>query len=745
MRNIYFIFVVGVMLSLTSCIPENLVNLNDVEDVESVTVIAPSPIQFEPMTGSAMTKGTSVEDGNTLLFSWAVGDTLGIFPNKGNQVEFPITAVQGTTSATFDGGGWALRNNASYAAYYPFSVWNYHRDNETILLDYSGQVQDGNGSFAHLSAYDFLASNKTTPQNSVVTFQMERQGSILYIDIVVPEPETITALTISCDEAIFVEKAALDISGNTPAITPVEMSKTLTLFFKNTVTTAKNETVRAYMAVQPVDFSDKTVMATLVTDRGRYSATVTPRAVNKGRAAFLRFSDDFTPVNIQFADAEVKRICVENWDTDGDGELSYSEASAVTDLGIVFKSNKAITSFNELVFFTSITEIPVSAFYYCDHLKSIVVPQNVTFIGYSAFSTATQLSSVAIEGSVTEIAPHAFDACNFEHIDLPETLTTIGSYAFQGCRNLSHFHVPESVISIGTGVFALCNKMQEFSGKFSSTDGHSLVVNGKLMAIATSGMTEYIVPENVTTIGGSSMSSGSNLTSIIIPEGVTTIEGSSIQSCEGITSISLPQSLTNLGDWNFTQTCYKLQNFSGKFASSDGRCLIVNGTMKAFAHAGLTEYVVPNEVTEIGNGVFYYCSSLISITLPENITSIGQDAFYLSGITHISIPVTTKSLGRSSFQSCGSLTEISIPANVESISDLVFNGCKNLAKVMVNITTPFEIGYRVFDDTNNCPIYVPNESVEAYKTTAGWSAYADRIVGLDVNGSVVGPDPHNPD
>ena len=334
MKSLIRFSAVLALLSVSSCIEETQFRQEQDGEVRTINVVGPESIVFEPVTVMSQTKATIVEDGSALKFNWVIGDTLGIFPNKGNQVEFPISATEGSTSASFDGGGWSLRNNASYAAYYPFSVWNYHRDNETILLDYSGQVQDGNGSYAHLSAYDFLASVQTTPLNGSVTFNMERQGSILYIDIVVPEPETITSLTVSCDEAIFVEKASLDISGSSPVVTPLETVETLTLSFTNTATTSANETVRAYMAVQPLDFSDKVVTATLVTESGSYTAPVTSRVVNKGKAAFLRFSDDFTPVNIEFADAEVKRICVENWDTNGDGELSYKEAAAVTDLGV---------------------------------------------------------------------------------------------------------------------------------------------------------------------------------------------------------------------------------------------------------------------------------------------------------------------------------------------------------------------------------------------------------------------------
>ena len=296
MRGLKCFLTVAILLVVYGCTVETLSGYDEEGEVQTITVKGPAPINFKAIAGNIQTKGTSVRDDEALVFNWAIGDTLGIFPNKGNQVEFPISAKSGDTSASFDGGGWALRNNASYAAYYPFSVWNYHRNNETILLDYSGQVQNGNGSFAHLSAYDYLASNKTSPENSAVTFQMERQGAILYIDIVVPAPSTITALEISCDEAIFVEKASLDISGDEPVVKPVETKESLTLSFKNTETTVSNETVRAYMAVQPVDFSDKTVTATLYTSNGSYSAQVVSREVKKGSAAFLRFAGDAVAV-----------------------------------------------------------------------------------------------------------------------------------------------------------------------------------------------------------------------------------------------------------------------------------------------------------------------------------------------------------------------------------------------------------------------------------------------------------------
>ena len=97
---------------------------------------------------------------------------------------------------------------------------------------------------------------------------------------------------------------------------------------------------------------------------------------------------------ITFADANVKAICVENWDTDGDGELSMDEAAAVTSLGTVFKSNDQITSFDELQYFTGLTTIEESAFEDCNNLSSISIPSNVTSIGDRAFFDCSKLKSV---------------------------------------------------------------------------------------------------------------------------------------------------------------------------------------------------------------------------------------------------------------------------------------------------------------------------------------------------------------
>lgn len=136
---------------------------------------------------------------------------------------------------------------------------------------------------------------------------------------------------------------------------------------------------------------------------------------------------------ITFADEQVKALCVANWDTNGDGELDMSEAASVTDLGEVF-SGSAITSFDELQYFTGLWSIGRSAFYDCSSLTSITIPNCVTTIGYGAFEGCSSLTSVNIPNSVTSIGEYAFSNCSgLTSVNIPNSVTSIGKWAFEDC------------------------------------------------------------------------------------------------------------------------------------------------------------------------------------------------------------------------------------------------------------------------------------------------------------------------
>lgn len=162
---------------------------------------------------------------------------------------------------------------------------------------------------------------------------------------------------------------------------------------------------------------------------------------------------------IEFADNEVKRLCVQNWGSDG--EITTEQAAAVTDLGRVFIYNHNITSFNELQYFTGLTSIVNSAFQGCNSLTSITIPSSVTNIGNSAFQSCTSLRSITIPSGVTTIGNSAFRNClSLRSItSLALTAPTINFNTFQSLPTGGKLYVPTNAtgydVWMGTGNYYL--------------------------------------------------------------------------------------------------------------------------------------------------------------------------------------------------------------------------------------------------------------------------------------------------
>ncbi len=160
---------------------------------------------------------------------------------------------------------------------------------------------------------------------------------------------------------------------------------------------------------------------------------------------------------IQFADTKVKTLCVANWDTNHDDKLNEAEAAAVMSLGEVFKSNKEITSFDELKYFTGLKEIPNDAFDECSSLTAITIPNSVTSIGNGAFYKCSGLTSVNIGNSVTSIGNYAFEYCSgLTSINIPNSVKSIGRGAFYSCSSLTSITIPDGVTFIEEVAFSNC-------------------------------------------------------------------------------------------------------------------------------------------------------------------------------------------------------------------------------------------------------------------------------------------------
>ena len=269
-------------------------------------------------------------------------------------------------------------------------------------------------------------------------------------------------------------------------------------------------------------------------------------------------------------------------------------------------------------------------------------------------------------------------------------ITSIGDYAFYNCTSLTSVTIPDSVTSIGNSAFQGC-----------------------------SSLTSVTIPDSVTLIDNSAFSGCTSLISVTIPNSVTEIEEAAFGNCTSLTSVTIPDSVTSIGTYAFS-SCTSLTAFYGKLASSDNRCLIVDGTLKSFAPAGLTEYTIPNYVNAIDAGVFFNCTLLTCITIPDSVTWIGTSFRDCTSLKSITIPNSVTFLGVNAFNGCTSLTSAILSSGLEEIRSNIFNGCTSLKSVTIPDSVT-EIGKRAFQSCSS----LTNVTIPDSVTSIGDYAFKD--------------------
>jgi len=328
-------------------------------------------------------------------------------------------------------------------------------------------------------------------------------------------------------------------------------------------------------------------------------------------------------------------------------------------------------------------------------------------IYYNYINDGTELE-VTFRGSSYEYQGNVAIPEEVTYMNRTRKVISIGSDAFAGCSGLTSITIPNSVTSIGWEAFSGC-----------------------------SGLTSVTIGSGVTSIGDYAFY-GCGLTSITIPNSVTSIGGSAFYGCDGLKKVIVKDIAAWCGikfGGSFSNPLYYAKHIYSDEDTEITNLIIPNSVTSIgnFAFSGcsvLTSVTIGSGVTSIGYAAFQYCSGLTSVTIPNSVTSIGDYAFFhCSGLTSVTIPNSVTSIGEGAFRECSGLTSVTIGSGVTSIGDGAFDGV-DIPTIISLIENPFTItgktsNYRTFTQNtfNNATLYVPKGTIEKYKATDGWKDF----------------------
>lgn len=316
--------------------------------------------------------------------------------------------------------------------------------------------------------------------------------------------------------------------------------------------------------------------------------------------------------------------------------------------------------------------------YYNQRLEAVYIPDSVRTIGNYAFSHCSKLHSIVIPNSVTRIGDHAFWQCSkTETISLPDSITYIGSAAFSGCKGIRSLSLPRALVEMGNNPFVntFLNFIDNRSSRFIVENGVIFTQDKSEIISFFKTDRSYTVPKSVKHIRAGAFS-GSYLYSIDLPSSLESI-GKGAFSSSRLKTIEIPNSVVNVGESAF---------FMSKSLSSVRLPESVTTIEDYTFHRCdfLQSIEMPNSLTRIGDNAFEYCFKLQSIVIPNSVQSIGDRAFgSCSELKSIDMPESITIIGNCAFSSCRKLSSIILPQNIKSIKSGAFSWCEELKTIVV--------------------------------------------------------------
>ena len=435
------------------------------------------------------------------------------------------------------------------------------------------------------------------------------------------------------------------------------------------------------------------------------------------------------------------------------GDSAFSGCTGFTNIiigdGVTSIGSSAFSDCNALTTVTfpeSITSIGMYAFLNCDALDSLYISDLAAYLNIQYGNTTSnpmyyadklyinnrRVSSIDVPDGVTRIPVYAFDGCDgLRSVTIPESVTFIGEGAFKGCSSLPSITLSDNTQSIGNDAFRGCFGLTEvslgssvtfignsaFSGCSNLTGislGSALDSIGDYAFNGCSGLRTVEIPDGTSSIGERAFYGCSEIEEIVVPDSVYYIGESAFDQCDSLTELTVPfvgasRSSTSDPEARFAYIFrwYEMDNNIYPDVPNSLRTVNITDASVIPANAfwncdTITTINIADGVTSIGDNAFRNCSLRQSIYIPNTVTSIGENAFRgCAFLSDMSIPDSVTSIGERAFYSCVGLDTLSIGSGVTSVGSAAFYNCSDLTEVYINMAkVPGQLlgGYYNYDD-----------------------------------------------
>ena len=657
------------------------------------------------------TEQTKVYANGDLYLRWTADDRVSIFNKLTYNQQYKFTGNTGANAGGFkkvDTDEFVTGNPISHVvSVYPYEESTEISENEVLTLTLPDEQHYAENTFG-------LGANTMVAISEDNVLQYKNVGGYLRVSFY-GEGVSVSSITLKGNNG---EKLAgkasvtMPLDGTPAAILADNATDQISLVCDTPVTlgSTADESVDFWFVVPPVSFSEGFTVSVSQANGSVFEKS-TSKSITIDRSKVSKMSSmevEKALGNIVFADEIVKNKLVAAFDTNGDGELSYAEAASVSSIQGVFDGTKTIESFDEFQFFTGVTSIPAKCFARMTILSSIALPESIRTIGNYAFTECSSLKSVHIPQNVSFIGYRAFEKCSslssvtFSENAIISSLDGYYNYDIDGnsslfgglfayCDALTHFVIPASVTSLGSRLFYGCASLKE-------------------IVFAEGSTIQRLYGNSWNSVGGA-FNGCQSVETILLPDTITSIGFGVFANCRSLKNINLPTHNIQAIGKNAFVNCVNLE---GDFVFS------ICESVGDYAFSGCAKIhsiSLADNCTSVGTFAFKNCSNLESVTLSYAQTRIENYTFVgCSSLKNITLPSHLAFIGGNAFEGCTSLTSITIPEGVVEIQGGAFFRCSSLSSITFSNRLE-KIGAVAFQEcTSLTTIYIPESvsTIESY-------------------------------